>query len=55
MGVPRGEADGSHVARLRCRRCETRYETDETMGNDCPDCGFQDFEMDRGNTEVNAG
>lgn len=39
MGVPVGEAEGGHPALLECGECGARYETDETMGNDCPECG----------------
>jgi predicted nucleic acid-binding Zn-ribbon protein len=45
MGVPVGEAAGEHIATLVCRNCETRYETDETMGNDCPGCGVTSFDI----------
>lgn len=39
MGVPIGDAVGDHPALLECEDCGERYETDETMGNDCPHCG----------------
>lgn len=39
MGVPIGGADGQHVALVECHGCGDRFETDETMTNDCPHCG----------------
>ena len=51
MGVPIGEADGDYLVTLECRECGTRYETDETMGNDCPDCGFVSFDFADGGAE----
>jgi len=45
MGVHVGEADGDHVRRLLCNDCDAHYETDETMTNECPECGLQDFEV----------
>lgn len=39
MGVPIGEATGDHPALLECGDCGERYETDETMTNECPHCG----------------
>lgn len=39
MGVVIGEADGEHVLLAECGECGERYETDETMDNDCPHCG----------------
>lgn len=38
MGVPIGDAEGDHAALLECGECGERYETDETMANDCPHC-----------------
>lgn len=45
MGVPIGEADGDHPALLECSGCGDRYETDETMLNDCPECGHPPAEI----------
>lgn len=46
MGVPIGEATGNYPALLECGRCDEQYETDETMFNDCPNCGEQgNFEI----------
>lgn len=45
MGVGIGEADGDHPALLECHECGEEYETDETMFNDCPECGMQAFEV----------
>jgi|GEM_PF-5881580 len=39
MGVPVGEADGEFAVELTCVACEGTFETDETMPNDCPECG----------------
>lgn len=39
MGVPIGEASGDHPALLECVECGERFETDETLANDCPHCG----------------
>lgn len=44
MGVPIGDVTGDHPALLECGDCAERYETDETMVNDCPHCGAWDFE-----------
>ena len=32
--------DGDHPVELLCEDCEATFWTDETMGNDCPECGF---------------
>jgi len=45
MGVPVGQSEGDHPVTLGCRECGSRYETDETMGNDCPACGFARFRV----------
>jgi Zn finger protein HypA/HybF involved in hydrogenase expression len=45
MGVHTGEADGDVPLLLACQHCGLEYETDETMGNDCPDCGAVDYEI----------
>ncbi|QHS17950.1 hydrogenase maturation nickel metallochaperone HypA [haloarchaeon 3A1-DGR] len=45
MGVPIGDAEGNHTALLECGNCSERYETDETMGNECPHCGMVSFEI----------
>lgn len=45
MGVPVGDANGSHVALLKCGDCGAYYETDETMGNECPDCHAVQYEI----------
>jgi len=39
MGVPVGEATGDAVMLVACPECEEHYEIDETMSNDCPECG----------------
>lgn len=40
MGVStQAECDGEAPFKLRCTACDTEYWTDETMANDCPDCG----------------
>lgn len=39
MDVHVGEAAGDHPILLVCESCDEQYETDETMPNDCPDCG----------------
>lgn len=44
MGVPVGEAEGEYPALLRCTDCNTEYETDETMPNDCPNCHHLQWE-----------
>jgi len=45
MGVAVGEADGDFPVLAKCENCENEYETDETMGNDCPHCGYARFEV----------
>lgn len=35
----------AHRMPLACNNCGTDYWTDQTQGNDCPECGFQDFEV----------
>lgn len=35
--------DSEHALLLQCNRCGTRYWTDETQANDCPNCQFQDW------------
>lgn len=37
--------EAEHRAALTCNNCGTEYWTDNTQGNQCPDCGFQDFEI----------
>lgn len=48
MGVPVGQADGDHICLLECQDCGERYETDETMTNECPDCYSPSWEMVEG-------
>lgn len=45
MGVPKGRAMGEVLALLECRECGLEYETDETMTNDCPNCGLVNFDI----------
>jgi len=45
MGVPDGEAGGDRPLRLLCNKCDTHFETDETMTNECPHCGLQDYQI----------
>lgn len=45
MGVPIGDADGESIALLRCKECTKRYETDETMDNQCP-CGSYRYSIE---------
>jgi rubrerythrin len=45
MGVPVGEADGEHLSMLRCGECGNRYETDETLDNDCPYCNRSEWDL----------
>mgnify|MGYP006897002431 CR=1 FL=1 len=45
MGVPIGEAEGEHLALLRCDECDNRYETDETLDNDCPYCSRSNWDL----------
>lgn len=47
MGAPLGEAPGDNPCLLQCLSCGEKYETDETMPNDCPydGCGVQRFEI----------
>jgi Zn finger protein HypA/HybF involved in hydrogenase expression len=40
MGVPIGEATGDHIVLAHCSECKARFELDETMANDCPECGI---------------
>lgn len=47
MGVPVGHAEGGDfggIHLLQCRRCGAHFETDSSMTNDCPECGFQSWE-----------
>ena len=37
--------NNAHRAALTCNNCGTDYWTDQTQANDCPECGFQDFEI----------
>lgn len=45
MGVPIGEADGDYATLLECEGCGNKYETDETMPNDCPECYRTQYEV----------
>lgn len=45
MAVEIGEADGDHVALCACSNCGARFETDETMTNDCPECSQNSLEI----------
>lgn len=45
MGVPLGESIGDATTLLKCESCTGYYETDETMPNDCPECGYRPFEI----------
>lgn len=55
MGVPIGEATGDHPALLECAGCGERYETDETMANDCPQgCTWDGYGADIVSTDPAA-
>lgn len=41
----RNEPDSEHRAALTCRQCGTDYWTDDTQTNECPECRFQDYEI----------
>jgi len=42
MGVQtQSETDGDAPVEMYCEHCEDTFWTDETMLNDCPECGFQ--------------
>ena len=42
MGVQtEADTDGDAPLEMYCDECDGTFWTDETMANDCPDCGFQ--------------
>ena len=42
MGVKtQSDCPGDAPLEMQCAECDDTFWTDETMLNDCPDCGFQ--------------
>lgn len=39
------DLSGDHPLDVQCRKCEASYRIDETVTNECPECGFTDFEI----------
>lgn len=46
------ELTGDHPLDVRCNQCGNDYRVDETVANDCPECGFIDFDVVDGDPDV---